>query len=199
MNSSNIAIHVGRRMTLLSRGDRGHNGGVATHRLQIGVATVLVTLLLALPAAAGEYYPAPAFFAGSMSADSSWDEILKARGIQAQFPFVGFGNTFVPINGVCLDGDKLAIADPRSDNGVRVSADQFREQARTAMARMGDGAPARVDRFAAVAPSAQGSLSESPASPIRYPVNVYRVLQSLSTIYVFLFQKPWEIPTCTAQ
>jgi hypothetical protein len=62
------------------------------------------------------------------------------------------------------------------------------------MAGMGDGAPPRVDRFAAVAPSAQGSLSESPASPIRYPVNVYRVLQSLSTIYVSLFQKPWEIP-----
>ena len=94
---------------------------------------------------------------------------------------MGFGNTYVPISGVCLDGDKLAIADPRSDNGVRVSADQFREQARTAMARMADGAPARVDRFAAVAPSAQGSLSESPG-PIRYPVNVYKVLQSLSTI-----------------
>ena len=139
------------------------------------------------------------FFAGSMSADSSWDEILKARGIQAQFPSVGFGNTFVPINGVCLDGDKLAIADPRRDNGVRVSADQFREQARTAMAGMGDGTPPRVDRFAAAAPSAQGSLSEAPGSPIRYPVNVYKVLQSLSTINVFLFQKPWEIATCGAR
>jgi hypothetical protein len=96
--------------------------------------------------------------------------------------YVRFRMTLFTISGVCLDGDKLAIADPRSDNGVRLSADQFREQARTAMAGMGDGAPPRVDRFAAVAPSAQGSLSESPASPIRYPVNVYRVLQSLSTI-----------------
>jgi hypothetical protein len=48
--------------------------------------------------------------------------------------------TLFTISGVCLDGDKLAIADPRSDNGVRLSADQFRKQARTAMAGMGDGA-----------------------------------------------------------
>ena len=41
MNSSNIAVHFGRRML-----------GVATRRLQIGVATVLVTLLLALPVGA---------------------------------------------------------------------------------------------------------------------------------------------------
>ena len=145
MNSSNIAVHFGRRMS-----------GVATRRVQICVATVLVTLLLALPVGAGEYYPAPEFFAGRLSADSSWDEILKTGGIQAQWPSVGFGNTFVPISGVCLDGDKLAIADPRSDNGVRVSADQFREQARTAMARMAEGAPARVDRFAGRGPERPG-------------------------------------------
>jgi hypothetical protein len=173
--------------------------GVATRRTQIGVATALITLLLALPVGAAEYYPAPEFFAGGLSVDSSWDEILKTRSIQAQWPSVGFGNTYVPISGLCLDGDKLAIADPRSDNGVRVAADQLREQARTAMARMADGAPARADRFAAAAPSAQGSLSEAPGSPIRYPVNVYKVLQSLSTIYVFLFQKPWEIATCGAR
>jgi hypothetical protein len=110
----------------------------------------------------------------------------------------GWPDRVVPINGVCLDGDKLAIADPRSDNGVRVSADQFRKQARTAMVGMGDGAPARVDRFAAVAPSAQGISERVAGQP--HPLPRERVeLQSLSTIYVFLFQKPWEIPTCTAR
>ena len=61
MNSSNIAVHFGRRMS-----------GVATRRVQNCVATVLVTPLLALPVGAGEYYPAPECFAGRLSADSSW-------------------------------------------------------------------------------------------------------------------------------
>ena len=53
---------------------------------------------------------------------------------------------------MCLgaDGKRLATADPRRDNGMRVTAEEFREQARSSMTR---GAPGRVEGAAALAPT----------------------------------------------
>jgi hypothetical protein len=159
----------------------------------------LVTLLLALPVSGRESRPLPGYYAGGVTAGSSWDEILKARGVQPQWPHLSFGNAFVPISDVCLnkDDDTLAIADRRSDNGMRLSADKFRERARIAMA---GGAVTRGDRLATLGGSAQGRPSESEAGPIRYPVSVYRALpNSKEPVIVFLFEKPWELATCSAR
>jgi hypothetical protein len=109
------------------------------------------------PAQRGPWRPhsLPGYYAGGVTAESSWDEILKARGVQPQWPQLGFGNAMVPISNVCLskDDDTLAIADRRSDNGVRLSADEFREQARVAMAK---GPVTRRDQLARLAGSVPG-------------------------------------------
>jgi hypothetical protein len=198
MNWSRIAIDRGGLMKILSRAGRPRGGSVGVARVRnagIAVPLVAFALLAAPTAGAGEYFPAPGFFDDGMTArSSSWDEILTKRGVQVQWPVVGFGNKFVPLSAVCLDGDALAIADPRTDNGVRVSAARFRERARMAMT---GGAPARADRLAAVESSQ--AQPDPQAGPIRYPVNVYKVLPGLTPVHVFLFQKPWEIPPCGAR
>jgi hypothetical protein len=134
-----------------------------------------------------------------VTAESSWDEILKARGVQPQWPQLGFGNAMVPISNVCLskDDDTLAIADRRSDNGVRLSADEFREQARVAMAK---GPVTRRDQLARLAGSVPGGASALGAGLIRYPVSVYRALpNNKGPVIVFLFEKPWKLATCSAR
>jgi hypothetical protein len=59
-------------------------------------------------------------------------EILKARGVRAAFPHVGFRTMFVSLRSPCLDGEMLAIADRRLDNGLRVSADRIGGLGKTA-------------------------------------------------------------------
>jgi hypothetical protein len=156
----------------------------------------LAVLLLALPVSGRESHSLPGYYAGGVTAESSWDEILKVCGVQPQWPHLSFENVMVPISNVCLsqDHDTLAIADRRSDNGVRLSADDFREQARVAMAK---GPATRRDQLARLA----GSVPEGPSAPeaglIRYPVSVYRALpNNKEPVIVFLFEKPWELATC---
>ena len=87
------------------------------------VLGLTVALFLAGPASAGYEYPAPGYFLGALTEQSSWDTILGTAGIKADFPYVAFGSTLVPLSSVCVDGDMLAIADPRLQTGVRVAAD----------------------------------------------------------------------------
>jgi hypothetical protein len=168
-------------------------------RIAIGLGRVpgLVTLLawaVALPASAMPESPAaPGFFAGSLTAESGWAEILKSPGVRAEFPMLGFGSTFASITSACVDGDSVRIADPRNDTGARLSAARVREQARASMGR--DSGP-QIEQFA----GAPGSAGPGPSVPIRFAVGVYKVVPTMLTPQaVFLFQKSWEIPTCGSQ
>lgn len=163
----------------------------------IGIWAALA-LLLALPAYAGERQSTPAYFTEGLTDQSSWDEILKKRGIRADFPQLGFGTMYVSLRSLCRDGEMLAIADRTVDKGVRVSPDRLGGR-EPASAAAGVSSGARV-----VASGRPGSDAGSPPlapgqvnPPLAYSVNVYRVIEtSLSPTLVFLFQKAWEVPSC---
>ena len=199
MNLSSIAARVRCIVAILSRDDRADNES-GTPRLHIGPAAALVTLLLALPVSGRETTFSSEYYSGGLTAESSWAAILKAPGIQPQWPELSFGNTLAPISIVCLDSaeDKLRIADPGRDNGVRMSAEPFRETARAAMT---GSSPARLlDRDAALTPSIQRQPAEPPEGAISFPVSVYKSLpNNKEPVIVFLFHKPWEVPICSAR
>jgi len=163
--------------------------------------------LLAVPAWAemgmspgGYSYAMRGFFARGLTAESSWEQIMKPRDVNMQFPMLNFGNMFVRLSAVCVDGDSLRIADPRIDNGVRVSTTQL--PGRGPATPGGSGyAAARSDRLvtADVAVADQAPRPEPADSGIRYPVSVYRVITDVgagTNQYVYLFDKPWTVPSC---
>src|SRR5262245_13480822 len=162
------------------------------------VATVLgmsLVFLLVQPALAGDggayEYPAPGYFSSGLSEQSSWDQILGTPGVKAEIPLVNFGPTFVPLSSVCVDGDMLAIADPRIDTGVRVSAAQLRDQVRAAMPEGGYLA-AGGPQLAEAAPTAF-----PPHVALAYPVDVYKLTErGFFREFVFLFRKPWPVLNC---
>lgn len=43
------------------------------------------------------------YFAAGLTRESTWEDILKTTRVHAEFPFVGFGNVFVPLQGICAD------------------------------------------------------------------------------------------------
>lgn len=191
MNWRSVATGLERLIVVLSGARRLRDGSAVPRGIRAGAFAASLVLLPALPVAAGESYPAPGFFADGLTPQSSWEQILKKYpGIQAEFPMVNFGKTFVPLSAVCLAGDMLRIGDPRIDNGVGVPAEGVREQARAAMS---GGVAARVDRFAAAGP---GSVPDPQHAGIRYPVSIYKVIPRLTIERVFLFEKPWDIPSC---
>lgn len=51
-------------------------------------------------------------FAQNVDRDSSWDDILASPQLRAAFPAISFGNTFVPVNALCVDGASLRTVDP---------------------------------------------------------------------------------------
>ena len=128
----------------------------------LGLSATL--LLVPRLAGAADEYPAPAFFLGGLTEQSSWDEILKKPGVKTVFPFVGFGPTFVPLSGICSGGEMLAIADPRMDTGVRVSAEQLRAQVQAAAAARGYVAEPGGQLAAMTLPGASSQVA------MRYPV-----------------------------
>ena len=192
----------------------GRRGAVGLGRVvnEVGRAVGVVALLgmLALPAGAGDgmspggySYPAPGYFADGLTAESSWEQILKPRTIVAQFPLLNFGKSFVPLSAVCVDGDVLRIADPRIDNGVRIAASSVPGYG-SARAGATGYAAVRADQFAAGSVSVvdQPLPGDVPAPVIRYPVSVYRVMTQVGTgtmQYIYLFQKPWEVPRCASR
>jgi hypothetical protein len=52
--------------------------------------------------AAGDLYLAPGYFAGGLTAASSWEAILRTPGVVGDFPYIGFGVRFVPLTLTCL-------------------------------------------------------------------------------------------------
>ena len=99
---------------------RSAKAGVWCRRLGMGGVLVLVTLSSGAPAGAGDEYPAPSFFASGLTPESSWSDILKARGVAADFPYIGFGNRFVPLTRTCLEGGALRPVDASQEGGPRV-------------------------------------------------------------------------------
>lgn len=124
--------------------------------------------------------PPPAYFADGLTARSSCDEILKTRGIRAEFPYPGFGAAFVALPSVCVVGEMLAIADSRDDNGVRVSTSRIHGRGQAGAAPSASGT-ARADA-AARASSDAGSDPRPPVRPDRGPVvywvSVYRIIET---------------------
>jgi hypothetical protein len=151
------------------------------------VVGILASLALwALPALAGDFYPAPAFFADGLTPRSSWKEILAKPSVVGDFPLVDFRTTHVPISALCADATVLRIADPRLDNGVAVAVDSVEPFLQ---------AVSRDDRLAAADPAAAADRS-GPAA-LGYAVSVYKAIpRPVSVERIFLFDKVWEIPAC---
>ena len=63
-------------------------------------AGVILTAALALMTSVAH---AADYFAAGLTRESAWEDILKTTRVHAEFPFVGFGNVFVPLPGICLD------------------------------------------------------------------------------------------------
>jgi hypothetical protein len=155
---------------------------------------VAVLLMLAPPARAADEYPAPGFFLDGLTEQSSWNAIMTKPGMKPDFPFVAFETTFVPLSSVCVDGSMLAIADPRIDTGVRVSADELRAQVKAA-ADAGRRVTEPGGQLAVAGPSDQGS-----AAALGFPVKVYKVTErGFMREWVYLFEKPWPIQSCPAK
>jgi hypothetical protein len=164
----------------------------ARHLLTLLAVSAL--LLVVRPAPAADEYPAPGFFLDGLNEQSSWNEITTKPGVKADFPFVGFETTFVPLSSVCVDGSALAIADPRIDTGVRVSADELRAQVKAAT----DAGRLAAEPGGQVA--AAGASGQARQDALRYPVTVYKVTErGLLRQWVYLFEKPWPIPSCPAK
>ena len=105
MNWRQIAARSGGLITNRNRADQGEHRGLVSRGVHMGGTTaLLVALLLAVPGVADERYAAPEFYASGLTVESSWNEILKTRGVQVEWPHLPFGNACVPISGVCLDG-----------------------------------------------------------------------------------------------
>ena len=157
------------------------------------VASLSAVLLLSMSAWAVEEYPAPGYFLDGLSEISSWSEILAKPGIRADFPYLAFGSTYVALSDVCVGGDTVAIANPRIDNGVRISADELRAQVQAANAGRSYGASAG-GRLAAAQPVPTSNVAMSD------PVKVYKIVErGLLRDWIYLFDKPWPIPTCPAK
>jgi hypothetical protein len=171
--------------------------GRTMKRAGLGSALVAGLLLLALPADAGDFYYASSFYARGLTPESSWQQILKTPGIYAESPFLNFGERFISVGALCAEAELLRIADPRADNGVRISAataPAWERRARNESSTLRAEASSGSD-----APS-QAPREETPSTVLRYSVNVYKVLSGGLTVErVFLFAKSWEIPPCTAR
>jgi hypothetical protein len=92
-----------------------------------------------------------------------------------------------------VNGDMLAISDPRIDTGARVSADTLRAQVQAAADAAKQASPA--------GPLASAASSDQPSQvAMSFPVSIYKVTESgIRREWVYLFDKPWPIPVCPAK
>ena len=168
-------------------------------RAGVRVVTIATSVgLLALPADAGDFYYSTSAFADGLTAESTWEEITKKPRTYLEFPMVNVGTSYVTVGALCAEGDMLRLADARADKGVRVSGSTV---PRSDQARAAGGYRAlRADVFSISDVRAPEPPVEARSAPLRYPVNVYRVITGgLTTERVFLFTKPWEVPACAAR
>jgi hypothetical protein len=184
---------IGERSTAMHWEQVGMGLRRAMKQAGLGGALVTGLLLLGLPADAGDFFYASSFYAGGLPSESSWQQIIKTPGVYAESPFLNFGKSFISVGALCAEGELLRIADPRADNGVRVSAATAgpagERQARTEYGSL------RADVLSASDVSSQPPAEETRSTALRYSVTVYKVLSGGLTVErVFLFAKAWEIP-----
>ena len=171
MNWKDIAIGLGRVMSNMSRARRSGKARSASQAIRTAGLVASLVLAVTLPAGAGQNYPAPGFFADGLTPQSRWEEILKRPAMKAEFPMLGFGHTFAPITAVCVDGDSVRIADPRIDNGVRLSAERIRA-AGSGVDGWGRRTP---DRSVRSGPSVACSGTVGPAARCSHPLRGGRI------------------------
>jgi hypothetical protein len=164
----------------------------------VRVAMIVTSVgLLALPAGAGDFYYSTSAFADGLTAESTWEEIMKKPRTYLEFPMVNVGTSYVTVGALCAEGDVLRMADAR-DKDVRVSGHTVR---RSEQARATSGYRAlRADVFSVSDVRAPEPPVQAQSTPVRYLVSVYRVVTGgLTTERVFLFTKPWEVPACATR
>src|SRR5262245_35075231 len=187
----------------MSAGERGRVMALLGRYIRVGGFAAATVLVIGPPVTADDNFPGPRSTTSRLTAQSSWSEILKTREVQAEFPQVTFGKAYVPLQAVCVEGTMLRIADPRIDDGVRVSAEHILVQG-PARAAMSSYAAARSDPFT-VGPVAlsdqhrEEALEQSQHAPVGYLLNVYQVNSWVTSTHAPLFQKVWEIPTCRSK
>ena len=71
--------------------------------VKVSAPTAAGVILTAVLALMPSVVHAVDYFAAGLTRESAWEDILKTTRIHVEFPFVGFGNVFVPFQGICLD------------------------------------------------------------------------------------------------
>src|SRR5262245_25788402 len=130
--------------------------------------------LLALPAGGGDVHYSTSAYADGLTAESSWEEIMKKPRVYLEFPMLNVGASYVTVGALCAEGDVLRIADARADKGARAAApgDRLTEQ----RGATGGYRALRADVFSASDVRAPERPVEVQSAPVRYPVKVYRVV-----------------------
>jgi hypothetical protein len=79
----------------------------------VGARRAAALILTAAPALMPSGVQAADYFGAGLTRESGWADILTTTRIHLELPFVGFGNVFVPISGICADdGNTLRPIDP---------------------------------------------------------------------------------------
>jgi hypothetical protein len=174
--------------------------------MAIGGFAAAVVLWLVPPVGADDNFPSVGAYAGKLTAQSSWADILKTPGIQVEFPMLNLGNAYVPLAALCVDAGMVRAADPRIGNGARLSAERVPGQVAAPPTTSGyaalhadaleGGDPFAVGPAALPEPRAQGKPDQPQHAPIEYLVTVYQVNSWFTSMRAPLFQKVWVIPTC---
>jgi hypothetical protein len=170
--------------------------------LAIGALAAAGVLWLAVPAGADDNFPSAGAYAGGLTAESSWADILKAPGIHADFPLVNLGDTYVSLSALCVDAGMVRAADPKIASGARLPAGRpGRVPARPATSgyaalhadALEGGDPFAVGPAAVPEPRAQDQAQQAANG---YLVTVYQVNSWFTSMRAPLFQKVWVIPSC---
>ena len=194
------------------RRSRGPRNAPAVAR-GVGLAVASFTLLTALSVGAEVHYPASGsvvngrgsgLYMRGLTPQSDWRDILKTPGVKVELPTVSLGSMFVPASALCIERDMMRVADPRMDRGLRVAVPGPR-RADSAPSAGSGYATQREDPFAigpaaVVAPHGAGEHEADQTRSMTYMASVYYVIQTGNTPWMsFLFNKPWEVPSCATQ
>lgn len=185
---------TGRRRFAIERGRFVAIGGLAA----------AVVLWLGSPVRADDNFPSMGPYAGNLTAQSSWADILKAKGVQVEFPMLNVGNAYVPLSAVCVDtGTGMVRAmDSRVSNGAQVASGHSKGHVSAPPATSGYQA-LRADALEGGDPFAIGPpalpdqrAKENGHVQTEYLVTVYQDNSWFTSMHAPLFQKVWVIPDC---
>jgi hypothetical protein len=75
--------------------------GVTQRTSRAAAAAAILAAALALAPSVAQ---AADYFGAGLTRGSAWEDILRTTRIHLEVPFVGFGNVFGPLQGLCVDG-----------------------------------------------------------------------------------------------